>query len=41
MTLGTGQELLKDLLRANDRWVTIEEIQRRVAEHFNIKLADM
>ncbi len=37
----SAQELLKDLLRANDRSVTIEEIQRRVAEHYNIKLADM
>ena len=37
----SAQELLHDLLRANDRRVTIEEIQKRVAEHFNIKLADM
>ena len=35
------QELLHDLLRANDRRVTIEEIQKRVAEHFNIKLTEM
>jgi chromosomal replication initiator protein len=41
ITLETTQELLKDLLRANDRKVTIEEIQRRCAEHFNIKQADM
>ena len=41
ITIETTQELLKDLLRANDRKVTIEEIQRRVAEHFNIKQADM
>jgi chromosomal replication initiator protein len=41
VTLETTQELLKDLLRANDRRVTIEEIQRKVAEHFNIKQADM
>ena len=33
--------MLHDLLRANDRRVTIEEIQKRVAEHYNIKLADM
>ena len=39
--LETAQEVLHDLLRANDRRVTIEEIQKRVAEHFNIKLADM
>jgi chromosomal replication initiator protein len=41
ITIETTQELLKDLLRANDRKVTIEEIQRRCAEHFNIKQADM
>ena len=41
VTLETTQEILRDLLRANDRRVTIEEIQKRVAEHFNIRLADM
>ena len=41
LTLETCQEVLHDLLRANDRRVTIEEIQKRVAEHFNIRLADM
>ncbi len=41
ITLETTQEVLHDLLRANDRRVTIEEIQKRVAEHFNIKLAEM
>ncbi|MEA2782271.1 MAG: chromosomal replication initiator protein [Rhodospirillaceae bacterium] len=41
ITLESTQEVLHDLLRANDRRVTIEEIQRRVAEHFNMKLADM
>ncbi len=41
ITLETTQEVLHDLLRANDRRVTIEEIQKRVAEHFNIKVADM
>src|SRR5689334_1440142 len=41
ITLETAQEVLHDLLRANDRRVTIEEIQKRVAEHYNIRLADM
>jgi chromosomal replication initiator protein len=41
ITLEATQDLLKDLLRANDRRVTIEEIQRKVSEHFNIKQADM
>ena len=31
VTLETTQEVLTDLLRANDRRVTIEEIQRKVA----------
>lgn len=41
VTLESTQELLRDLLRASDRRMTVEEIQRRVAEHFNIKLSDM
>jgi len=41
ITLESTQEVLHDLLRANDRRITIEEIQKRVAEHFNIRVADM
>ena len=41
LQLDTTQEVLQDLLRANDRKVTIEEIQKKVAEHFNIRFADM
>ncbi len=41
VTLETTQEVLHDILKAHDRRVTIEEIQRRVAEHWNIRLADM
>ncbi|HVC57235.1 MAG TPA: chromosomal replication initiator protein DnaA [Stellaceae bacterium] len=41
ITLESVQELLHDLLRANERRVTIDEIQRKVAEHFNIKMAEM
>jgi chromosomal replication initiator protein len=41
ITIETTQELLRDLLRANDRRVTIDEIQRKVAEHFNMRVADM
>ena len=41
VTLEMTQEVLHDLLRANDRRVTIEEIQKRVAEHYNIKLLEM
>ena len=41
ITLETAQEVLHDLLRANERRVTIDEIQKKVAEHFNVKLAEM
>ncbi len=41
ITLESAQEVLHDLLRANDRRVTIDEIQKRVAEHYNIRLSDM
>ena len=41
VTLEMTQDVLRDLLRANDRRVTIDEIQRKVAEHFNLKVAEM
>jgi chromosomal replication initiator protein len=41
ITLESTQEVLHDLLKASDRRITIEEIQKRVAEHFNIKLSEM
>ncbi len=41
VTLESTQEVLSDLLRANDRRITIEEIQKKVAEHFNIRMSDM
>ncbi|HEV7267460.1 MAG TPA: chromosomal replication initiator protein DnaA [Falsiroseomonas sp.] len=41
VTLEGAQEVLHDVLRAHDRRVTIEEIQKKVAEHYNIRLSDM
>ena len=41
VTLEATQEVLHDILKAHDRRVTIEEIQRKVAEHYNIRLSDM
>jgi chromosomal replication initiator protein len=41
ITLDLTQDCLADILRASDRKITIEEIQRKVAEHFNIRLSDM
>ena len=35
------QEVLADLLRASERRITIDEIQKKVAEHFNVRIADM
>ena len=41
ITLESTQQVLQDLLRANDRRITIDDIQKKVAVHFNIKVADM
>lgn len=41
ITLESAQDVLHDLLRASSRRVSIEDIQKKVAEHFNIRLADM
>lgn len=41
ITLESTQNVLQDLLRANDRRITIDDIQKKVAGHFNIKVADM
>ncbi len=41
ISLELAHTLLHDLLRAHDRRVTMEEIQKRVAEHFQIRLSDM
>lgn len=41
ITLESTQEVLQDLLRAHDRRITIDEIQRKVAEHYNLRMSDM
>ena len=41
ITLESTQNVLQDLLRAHDRRITIDEIQRKVAEHYNLRLSDM
>ncbi|MDP7142874.1 MAG: chromosomal replication initiator protein DnaA [Alphaproteobacteria bacterium] len=41
INLETTQEVLQDLLRSHDRRITIDEIQRKTAEHYNIKMPDM
>lgn len=41
ITLELAQDCLSDVLKASDRKVTVEEIQRKVSEHYNIRLAEM
>lgn len=41
ITLDLTQDCLSDILRASDRKITVEEIQRKVSEHYNIRLSDL
>ena len=41
ITMDLTQDCLADVLRASERKITVEEIQRKVSDHFNIRLSDM
>jgi chromosomal replication initiator protein len=41
LSMETAHEVLHDVLKAHDRKVSIQEIQKRVCEHFNIRVAEM
>jgi chromosomal replication initiator protein len=41
ITMELTQDCLSDVLRASERKITVEEIQRKVSEHYNIRLSDM
>lgn len=41
ITIESAREVLSDLLRTSTRKVTIDEIQKKVAAHYAIKLSDM
>ncbi len=41
INLELAQDCLADVLRASERKITVEEIQRKVSEHYNIRLSDM
>ncbi|MDO3378213.1 chromosomal replication initiator protein DnaA [Geoalkalibacter halelectricus] len=41
ITLEMAREVLKDILVEKNRELTVEEIQKTVAAHFNIKMADL
>jgi chromosomal replication initiator protein len=41
LSVGLVSEVLQDLIRSNDRRVSIEEIQQKICDHFSITLAEM
>ena len=41
ITIDLVQECLSDILRTSERKVTIEEIIRKVAEHYNLRMTDL
>jgi chromosomal replication initiator protein len=41
VSLSMAREILKDILVEKNREITVEEIQKTVATHFNIKVADI
>ena len=41
VTVESAREVLSDLLRTSERKISLEDIQKKVAAHYSIKLADM
>ncbi len=41
ITLDYAQEVLQDLLRANNRKISIDEIQRKVCDNYGLRMSDM
>jgi chromosomal replication initiator protein len=41
ITIDTTQEVLRDVLRSNEKRLTIDDIQRRVCEFYQIKVSEM
>ncbi|MEM9212574.1 MAG: chromosomal replication initiator protein DnaA [Pseudomonadota bacterium] len=41
INLDVAQECLSDILRASDRKVTVDEIIRKVADHYNVRMTDI
>ena len=41
VTLDMARDVLQDLIRANDRKLTVDEIQRTVSDYYNIRPAEM
>lgn len=41
ITLDLTENILSDIIRANDRKVSVEDIQKKVSDYYSIRLADM
>jgi chromosomal replication initiator protein len=41
INLDSTREILRDLLRSNEKIITIEDIQRKVADRYSLKFSDM
>jgi chromosomal replication initiator protein len=41
INIGTTQQVLKNLIEIQDKKVTIEQIQKRVGEHFGLRIQDL
>lgn len=41
ISMEMAQDVLSDLLRANERRITIDDIQRRVSEYYNLRMSDL
>lgn len=41
ISLNATTDVLQDLLRSHDRRITIDEIQRKVVEHYSLRMQDM
>lgn len=41
VTVESAQNILQDLLRVNDRRLSVEDIQKKVVEHYKLRMSDM
>ena len=41
LSIDMAKEVLKDLIRASQRKTTIDDIQRKVADYYNLRLSDL
>lgn len=41
LSIDMAKEVLKDLIRASQRKITIDDIQRKVADYYNLRLAEL